>query len=59
MEKLIILQSPWSQVITSGNSVACTDNATGFTVENHYWRAFDMNTFTGGQQYDVVCNLWS
>src|SRR5262249_19119940 len=20
----------------------------------HYWRAFDMNTFTGGRQYDVV-----
>ena len=34
--------------------MACTDNATGFTVENHYWRAFDMNTFTGGQQYNVV-----
>jgi Subtilase family/PA domain/Fibronectin type-III domain len=43
-----------SQTITSGNSVACVDDATGFTTENHYWRAFDMNTFTGGQQYDVV-----
>ena len=20
----------------------------------HYWRAFDMNTFTGGQEYDVT-----
>jgi subtilisin family serine protease len=43
-----------SQEITSLNSVACTDNATGFTVENHYWRAFDMSTFTGGLEYDVT-----
>jgi subtilisin family serine protease len=43
-----------SQAITAGNSVACTDNATGFTVENHYWRAFNMNTFTGGQEYDIT-----
>ena len=27
---------------------------TGFTVENHYWRAFDMNTFTGGSRYDIT-----
>ena len=38
----------------SGNSVACNDNATGFTVENHYWRAFDMSTFTGGLEYDIT-----
>jgi len=43
-----------SQDITSGNSVACNDNTTGFTVENHYWRAFDMGTFTGGLEYDIT-----
>lgn len=41
-----------SQTIVTGNSVACNN---GFgTTENHYWRAFDMNTFTGGQEYDVT-----
>jgi hypothetical protein len=41
-----------SQEIVSGNSVACNN---GFgTTENHYWRAFDMGTFTGGQEYDVT-----
>jgi hypothetical protein len=41
-----------SQTIVDGNSVACNN---GFgTTENHYWRAFDMNTFTGGQEYDVT-----
>jgi subtilisin family serine protease len=49
-----VITESTTQVITSGNSVACTDNTTGFTVENHYWRAFDMTTFTGGQQYNVV-----
>ena len=34
--------------------MACNDNATGFTVENHYWRAFDMSTFTGGLEYDIT-----
>src|SRR5690242_3516916 len=43
-----------SQTIVTGNSVACVDNNTGFTTENHYWRAFDLNTFTGGQEYDVT-----
>ena len=43
-----------SQAIVEGNSVACNDNTTGFTTENHYWRAFNMNTFTGGQEYDVT-----
>ena len=43
-----------SQAIVDGNSVACNDNTTGFTTENHYWRAFNMNTFTGGQAYDVT-----
>jgi hypothetical protein len=41
-----------SQTILDGNSVAC-NNGIG-TTENHYWRAFDMNTFTGGQEYDVT-----
>src|SRR5438874_4291657 len=41
-----------SQAIVDGNTVNCND---GFgTTENHYWRAFDMNTFTGGQGYDVT-----
>jgi hypothetical protein len=41
-----------SQTIVDGNSVAC-NNGIG-TTENHYWRAFDMNTFSGGQEYDVT-----
>ena len=41
-----------SQDIVSGNSVAC-NNGIG-TTENHYWRAFDMATFTGGAEYDVT-----
>jgi hypothetical protein len=42
-----------SQSIVTGNSTACFDEGTGFTRENTYWRAFDMNTFTGGQAYDI------
>ncbi len=42
-----------SQSIVAGNSTACFDDNTGFTRENTYWRAFDMNTFTGGQAYDI------
>jgi N-acetylneuraminic acid mutarotase len=41
-----------SQAIVDGNSVAC-NNGIG-TTENHYWRAFNMNTFTGGLEYDVT-----
>jgi hypothetical protein len=41
-----------SLTIVDGNSVAC-NNGVG-TTQNHYWRAFDMNTFTGGQEYDVA-----
>src|SRR5437764_3949714 len=41
-----------SQAIVDGNSVACNDGVG--TTENHYWRAFDMTTFTGGQEYDVT-----
>ena len=33
--------------------LACSDPGLG-TLENHYWRAFNMNTFTGGQAYDVT-----
>src|SRR5581483_8833511 len=41
-----------SQEIVTGNSVACNN---GFgTTENHYWRAFNMNEFTGGLEYDVT-----
>jgi hypothetical protein len=36
-----------SQAIVSGNSLACSDPSLG-TLENHYWRAFDMGAFTGG-----------
>ena len=41
-----------SQAIVTG-SVACSDPAVR-TLENHYWRAFDMATFTGGQAYDIT-----
>jgi len=46
----VITQST-SQEIVTGNSVAC-NNGVG-TTENHYWRAFNMNTFTGGVAYNV------
>ena len=41
-----------SQAIVTG-AVACSDPGLG-TLENHYWRAFNMNTFTGGQAYNVT-----
>src|SRR5262245_28854502 len=41
-----------SQTIVTG-SVACSDPGLG-TLENHYWRAFNMNEFTGGQAYDIT-----
>ena len=41
-----------NQAIVNG-AVACSDPGIG-TLENHYWRAFNMNTFTGGQAYDVT-----
>ena len=41
-----------SQEIDTG-AVACSDPGLG-TLENHYWRAFDMNEFTGGQAYDIT-----
>jgi hypothetical protein len=46
-----ITQSTNQAVVT--NSVACSDPGVG-TLESHYWRAFDMNTFTGGQAYDIT-----
>jgi hypothetical protein len=46
-----ITQSTNQAVVT--NSVACSDPGIG-TLESHYWRAFDMNTFTGGQAYDIT-----
>ena len=42
------------QTITQGNSIACSADNGVTTTENHYWRAFDMNTFTGGQEYDIT-----
>jgi hypothetical protein len=43
-----------TQNITPGNSVACSADQGVTTTENHYWRAFNMNTFTGGREYDVI-----
>jgi hypothetical protein len=41
-----------SQAIVTG-SVACSEPAVR-TLENHYWRTFDMATFTGGQAYNIT-----
>jgi hypothetical protein len=41
-----------SQNIDTG-AVACSDPGVG-TLENDYWRAFDMNEFTGGQAYNIT-----
>jgi hypothetical protein len=46
-----ITQSTSQAIVT--NSVACSDPGIG-TLENHYWRAFDMNTFTGGRAYAIT-----
>ena len=46
-----ITQSTNQAVVTG--AVACSDPGLG-TLENHYWRAFNMDTFTGGQTYDVT-----
>jgi hypothetical protein len=46
-----ITQSTNQAVVTG--AVACSDPGLG-TLENHYWRAFNMNTFTGGQAYGVT-----
>jgi subtilisin family serine protease len=47
-----VITESTSQAIVDGNSVAC-NNGVG-TTENHYWRAFNMNTFTGGLDYNVT-----
>src|SRR5262249_14555329 len=39
--------------IVSGNSIACQDPGSGFTLENHYWRAFDLPTFGITGSFDV------
>jgi hypothetical protein len=41
-----------SQGIISGNSIACNDGTA--SAQNSYWRAFNMNIFTGGAEYDVT-----
>lgn len=46
-----ITQSTSQEIATGG--VACTDPGIG-TLENHYWRAFKMNEFTGGQAYAIT-----
>ena len=44
-----------SQVIAVGNSVSCNGGPPGFLhFDTSYWRAFDMATFTGLQQYDIT-----
>jgi hypothetical protein len=44
-----------SQTIVQFNSASCNNGPPNFNhTDNSYWRAFDMNTFTGGQQYDVT-----
>jgi len=45
-----VITESTSQAIVDGNSVACGAGAS----TTHYWRAFDMNTFTGGLQYDIT-----
>jgi len=46
-----ITQSTNQTIVT--NSVACSDPGVG-TLESHYWRAFNMATFVGGQAYDIT-----
>ena len=41
-----------SQEIITGNSASC--NNANITAQNSYWRAFNMNAFTGGAEYDVT-----
>ena len=47
-----VITESTSQAIVDGNSVSC--NAGGITTQNSYWRAFNMNTFTGGQDYNIT-----
>jgi hypothetical protein len=46
----VITQST-TQNIVAGNSVACNNGVE--TTENHYFRAFNMNVFTGGAAYNI------
>jgi hypothetical protein len=44
-----------SQEITPGNSVSCTTGSPDyFHLDVSYWRAFNMATFAGSQQYNVT-----
>jgi Kelch motif len=45
-----VITESTSQAIVDGNSVACQPGIS----TTHYWRAFDMATFTGGLQYDIT-----
>jgi hypothetical protein len=47
-----VITESTTQVIVDGNSVSC--NTGGITAQNSYWRAFNMNTFTGGLDYNVT-----
>jgi hypothetical protein len=47
-----VITESTTQVIVDGNSVSC--NTGGITAQNSYWRAFNMNTFTGGQDYNIT-----
>ena len=47
-----VITESTTQAIVDLNSVSC--NAGGITLQNSYWRAFNMNTFTGGQDYDIT-----
>lgn len=44
-----------SQAITLGNSISCNSGPPGgLHFDTSYWRAFNMATFTGSQQYNVT-----
>jgi hypothetical protein len=47
-----IITESTSTDIEQGDSIACNDGIE--TLENHYWRAFNMNEFTGGIAYNVT-----
>ena len=47
-----VITESTSQEIVSLNSVACNNGIE--TTENHYYRAFNMNTFTGGAAYNIT-----
>ena len=42
-----------SQLVEANNSVACVSSGTNYHKDNSYWRAFNMQTFTGGQAFTV------